>query len=334
MPLYQPVAPPPKRPPQNGLLQAARLLGMLVDGTMSAVEGPAPTEPPEGQQQTTDREAWHRVGGVSFLADPCTGGGTFDPCDPSAEPLVAADTFPAGTESAGFPVKAGVECVTTDRYTRDESAAIATRYLDWRQHYLIGREFWRGEQATAAGWPNFYLADSSQTTTIGVGLSPCGALGLLEEAAAGVATDTEGSTYFCGGSQAIIHASPALANAWARDFTVERVGNPNQGMYLITPQGTIVITGPGYDGTGPGYDGPEDVGEGETWAYLTGWLQVRLSPTEVYTRESSVNKDTNSYEQWAVRAANVAADSCCALAVQAVLGDCSVESGTGQPAAA
>lgn len=328
MPLYQPVAAPPKLPPQNGLLQAARLLGMLVDGTMAAVEGPAPTEPPEGQQQSAGRDAWHRVGGVNFLSGPCEGGGTYDPCDPAATPLVDTSEFPAGTEVAGFPVKVGVECTTNDPYTRDESSRIATEFLNWRQHYLIGREFWRGEQATAAGWPNFFLADASVTETIGVGLSPCGAMGLLEEAAAGVATNAAGE-FYCGGYQSIIHASPALAAAWARDFTVERVGNPNGGMYLITPQGTIVITGPGYDGTGPGYDGPEDASEGETWAYLTGMLQVRLSPTEVYDRTSGINRATNVYQQWATRAANVAVDSCCSLAVQVDLGSCSTESGTG-----
>lgn len=328
MPLYQPVDPPPKRPPQNGLLQAARLLNLLVDGNMSAVDAPAPTEPPEGQGQTAEREMWHRVGGVNFLPGPCDGGGTWDPCDPAATPLVTSSEFPAGVESAGFPLKVGVECTTQDPYTRENARRIAVEFLDWRQHYLVGREFWRGEQATASGWPNFFLADSSQTETIGVGLSTCGALGLLEEAAAGVATNAAGEP-FCGGYQAIIHASPALVNAWSRDFLIERVGNPNTGQYMITPQGTIVITGPGYDGTGPGYDGPEDAPEGESWAYLTGMLQVRLSPVQVYDRKSSIDYDTNAYEQWAVRAANVAVDDCCALAVQADLGECSVESGTG-----
>lgn len=325
MPLYQPVPPPPRRPPPGGLLQAARLLGFL-DGTMSAVEALPPTEPPEGQQQSAERDAWHRVGGVNFLPGPCAGGGTFDPCDPSADPVTSAD-FPAGTESAGFPVKVGVECTAVDPYTRDESRRIATEYLDWRQHYLIGREFWRGEQATASGWPNLFLTDTSTTTTIGVGLSTCGALGKLEEAAAGVATNQAGE-FYCGGYQSLIHASPALANAWARDYLVMREGGQN-GSFLITAQGTPVITGPGYDGTGPGYDGPEDASEGESWAYLTGPLQVRLSPTQVPDRRQSVTKTTNDYEQWAWRAANVAVDGCCVLAVQADLGSCSVESGTG-----
>lgn len=332
MPLYRGVNPPVPRPPRTGLLQAARVLGFL-SGQMASTEGPAPTEPPsQGEREgswvpdqniTANENTWHEVGGVSWLPFPCAGGGTYDPCAPAATPLIDASEFPEGVQSAGFPVKYGVECTATDPYTREQSAIYATRMLDVRQHYIIGREFWRGEQATESGWPNVYLTDASTTQTIGVGLSTCGALALLEEAIAGNAIS--GSDLVCSGAQGYIHASPALATAWARDYNVVWEG----GVLVTTSTRTPVISGPGYDGTGPGYPSPEEQGEGESWAYATGPFDVRLSPTQTIARRDSINKATNVYTQWAERAANVATDACCITAVQVDLGSCSTESGTG-----
>ena len=130
-----------------------------------------------------------------------------------------------------------------------------------------------------------------------------------EEAISGVAEDVYGSeddTIVCGGARGYIHASPALAVAWARDYNVEWEG----GILVTTATRTPVIAGPGYDGTGPGYPGPEEVDDSDTWAYATGPFDVRLSPTMLQERRDSIDKNTNVYTQWAERAANVATDSC------------------------
>lgn len=334
MVLYADVRAPIPRPPENGLLYAANRLGLL-DGVLDITGRgePAPTQPPAqtGPAETADTgpesTADERVGGVTFLPNPCTGGGTYDPCDPAATPLIEPSAFPDAVQSAGFPVKIGVgPCDTRDGYTRDESTRIALEHLNVRQHYIVGREFWRGDQATESGLPTPFLADSSATSIAGEGLSVCGGLALLEEVIAGVATDGEGVAY-CGGARGLIHASPALATAWSMNYLATR--DPATGLLRTTGMGTYIISGPGYDGTGPGYSGPEETGDGESWAYATGYLQVRLLSAQTPPRNESIDKATNAYTQWAERGANVALDGCCAAAVQIDLGDCSVVPGSG-----
>lgn len=327
MPLYADVRAPIPRPPVTGLLSSAATLGVL-DGTLGVTEdassgGPAP-EPYDASQQTgPESTAPERVGGVSFLPSPCTGGGTFDPCSPAADPVVEAADFPAYTESAGVPLKVGVSCTAQDTYVRENGRRIAAEWLNVRQHYLAAREFWRGEQAQASGWPNFYLADASTTETVGTDLAPCGALAALESAIAGVARDAEADSV-CGGARGIIHASPAVAVAWTMNYLAYRVGSQLYTAALNTP----IITGPGYDGTGPGYDGPSEPVSGYSWAYATGWLQVRLDTPWLPDMEWSVDPATNEYVQWAQRGVNVAVDTCCTAAVQVALGDCSPEWGS------
>ncbi len=329
MPLYADVRAPIPRPPLTGLLASASALGVL-EGTLNVTERPgddgftAP-EPYDPTQATgPDSTAPERVGGVQFLPNPCAGGGTFDPCDPEATPLVDPSEFPDYTQSGGIGLKVGIgPCSTLDGYTREESRRIAAEFLNVRQHYLAGREFWRGEQATAAGLPNFFLADASTTSIIGTDLAPCGALGALESAIAGVGSDVE-HDLVCSGARGIIHASPAVAVAWTSNYLAYRQGNQLYTTALNTP----IITGPGYDGTGPGYDGPDEAQSGYSWAYATGWLQVRLDQPFLPEREMSIDLDTNAYVQWASRGFNVAVDTCCVAAVQIALGDCSPEWGS------
>lgn len=334
MPLYASVDAPIPRPPENGLLHVAARLGVL-DGVLDITNRgeSAPTQPPTGsgrpETQSFGPESTpeERVGGVSFLPSPCSGGNTYDPCNPDAEPLASPSGFPDAVYSAGFPVKVGVgPCDTRDGYTRDESERIALEWLNVRQHYIVGREFWRGEQATASGLPTPFLADSTMSTVIGEDLSVCGGLGLLEEAIAGVATDSEDAS-LCGGARGLIHASPALATAWSMNYLATR--DPLTGLLRTTGMGTIIISGPGYDGTGPGYSGPEETSDGESWAYATGWFQARLDAPQLPPRRESIVKSTNEYTQWAERGANIALDTCCTVAVQIDLGDCSLVDGSG-----
>lgn len=286
---------------------------------------------PETQDFEADATFDEEVGGVNFLPNPCSGGGTYDPCSPAAEPLIEPSAFPASVNSAGFPVKVGVgPCSTQDRFIRDNSQRIALEWLNVRQHYIVGREFWRGDQANESNLPTPYLTDPTMSTVIGTGLGICGALGLLEEAIAGVASDDDGGS-LCGGARGLIHASPALATAWSMNYLATR--DPVSGLLRSTGMGTVIISGPGYDGTGPGYSGPDEEVDGETWAYATGYLQARLNAPQLPDLASSINRATNQYTQWAERGANIAVDTCCTVAVQAVLGDCSNVSGSGQPVA-
>jgi len=318
MPLYANVAPPPRRAPDNGLLVVAQRLGLL-EGMLAASDGDAPTVPPDMPSGVVPDNAtggnvrqWHEVGGVNFLPEPCLGGGTYDPCDPDAAPLVDASAYPAGVEVAGFPIKVGVSCSAVDPYTRDESRRAAVSTLNVFQHRIAADEFWNGTQAQESSWPNPYLADAA-TPIVGSDLSTCGALARLEEAVAGNAVGS-GPTFYCGGAQGLIHASPALATAWSKDYLVHREGG-----LLVTALGTVVVSGPGYNGVGPNGVTPA---VGSSYAYASGMVSVRLSDTQLFDRATSIDKAGNVYEQWAERAANIALDNCCVVAVEVDMTEC------------
>lgn len=330
-PLYANVPPPPVGPPPSGLLVASRTLGFIRDGALPVVfEGyPTPdymadvSQPEFAEQSPPDgnvpeaRRAWHRVGGVSYEQRPCSGGGTYDPCDPDP---VEVTSLGDPVYVAGFPIKVGSACSALDGYTVARLPELVADLLWVRQHYIAGREFWTGEQAQASGWDNPYLQNAATVTTVGYSLSTCGGLAALEDAIGNE----------CSGGAAVIHASPALATAWARDFQVQRVGD----VLYTTAQGTPVISGPGYLGTGPDYTDPTEESAGTTWAYATGLLDVRLGPAvRSEPIATNIDKDTNKVTVWGERLAQISWDGCCHLAVQIDLGDCSPEDGSGLPPA-
>lgn len=246
MPNFAPVAPPPLRPPAVSLVTSAR--DALADG---------------------DETDGHWEGGFQFrpeankaptIRDVCTADGSNDHVPGSQPPAALVQTVPWLVEVEddcslmGF---AGVDYV--GRAQRALAAATPVG---------VEREFWSGEVAAAAGWPNLFLASpdaTDVTPTPGTSVTLPEAFELLEDALAS-----------CGnGGRGMIHAA-----AWSTpSYSLVR----NEAKVLLTPRGTIVVPGSGYLGTGP--NGADPSASGETWLYATGIVDVRLGPIEVFGQQ-------------------------------------------------
>lgn len=127
-------------------------------------------------------------------------------------------------------------------------------------------EFWTGELALAAGWPNLFLTNghaTNVTPTPGTAVPLDEAINLLEQALAN-----------CGaGGRGMIHCAPVATPSAA---IVRR-----EGPLLLTFRDTIVVPGSGYPGTGPSGQTPA---AGTSWLFATGMVDVRLGPITVFGR--------------------------------------------------
>lgn len=151
----------------------------------------------------------------------------------------------------------------------------ATRQNDAAIHAAIGREFWEGTIAQAAGLPNNYLNNADKVTdltpTPGTAVSVTEGMGILQDALSG--TNGAGSGGF--GGQGMIHLIPRAVPSL---LSVRRVGK-----FLLDIFDNIVVPDPGYTGTGPGGEAPS---AGTTWIYATDLVMTRVESSAYVTPDS------------------------------------------------
>jgi len=203
--------------------------------------------------------------------------------------------------------------VGVSRTTLDQNVDLtdrARRALAVCEHGLIGSEFWTGELATAQGWPNAFLAGPTVTplaySDASTPVNVVDSLAILEQSLAE-----------CGcGSRSMIHASPRLATLWASLSLIRREGG-----LLLTALDSIVVTGPGYDGSGPeslAPAGPKPQTDTSSWAYGTGLVEIRLGPVADL---SGFDEETNDHVAFAQRLAVARFVPCCHVGIDVNLSE-------------
>jgi hypothetical protein len=124
------------------------------------------------------------------------------------------------------------------------------------------------------------------------------AFGELEQAIA------DGTSWGTG----MIHAMPRTVVQWYQLGLLEKRGN-----ILVSPLGSIVVPGRGYNGEGPaGTPGPGTSGPDLAWAFATTLVYVRLGPEEVIDPEAAavVDRSLNTIRVRAWQAASANWDGC------------------------
>lgn len=235
-------------------------------GPRREVEAPRASAPRVGLLQSAVRttqpdSVWEN--GIAYDPEGCGGVTTpFDPCDQT-------HTFPDGerpddtVEWEPYAVWESERCtgIAHDRTRLDRTRERVRRKLTSTEGFQVERELWTGEVATAAAFPNRFLADVSNVDI----LTEAGAVGLTH----GLACLSQYLAENNGGQQGMIHATPQVVTHWA-GLDLLRV----EGARLLTiARGDVVVPGAGYTGSDPDGLGPED---GDVWAYATDMVEVRL----------------------------------------------------------
>ncbi len=225
---YVPIPAPLATPPRLGLLTAAQF--------------------PDGVDPR-----W--INGFSFRPDWCApGGGTYwcAPDDPTPPANVPA-TLPDTVQVRPVAVTVTGTCSSLDFGTADLDARVRRAMLA-AESRLIEAEFWGGDLADAAGFPNQWLTDGGATD---LGEVPgFYALAELQQWAADAFDE-----------RAMIHARPRVVEFWWRNDELRREGN-----LLLDAFDNIVVPGGGYTGRGPNDEAP-DPGVTE-WAFVTPTVYV------------------------------------------------------------
>lgn len=238
---FTPVAPPPLRPPVVSLVTSGRdALAAGEDVGDRWVDGFS-FQP----ELNVDPDLLAACGGTS------TAGATPD------QPTVETVPWHAQVQDV---------CKSTFGYRGRDYVQRAVTALAAATPKAVEFEFWTGETAQAAGWPNLYLTNGTATDvtpTPGTAVTLDEGVALLEQALAD-----------CGsGARGMIHCQPLATPSTA---IVRR-----EGATLLTLRDTLVVPGVGYPGTGPTGTAPA---AGKTWMYATGMVDVRLGPIQVYGR--------------------------------------------------
>lgn len=278
--MTQTINPPRVAPPQTGIVEVARKLGLLTE-------------------DTTHQE-WE-IGGFRYRPIAAGPGGharsvlDYDnagddvystPGDADPRPIVTA--YPFLVEAVEGPVSAF-------GWKADNYIERAEMRLAALQSKIIERELWAGEVAQLDSLdPDIYSWLAQDTANGTIDLTPGGgavptrdALALLEEAI-GNAGNGVGTLHFPK------RAAIMMPDRWAE--------GP-----IVTWPDSSVVAGAGYPGTGPGGDDPDD---GEQWIYATDPVIVRLGPVEVFPPDfnDAVDPRKNTIEFRAQRTAAVAWD--------------------------
>jgi hypothetical protein len=253
---------------------------------------------------------WAGASGWGFSPDGCDVGDVEDPCQVSTR---TAPDRGATVEGQAFAVWASDRCSVIDYGgNADEIAERARRQLAAIESKRIASELWRGDLATAQGWPNPFLASlDNDVVTVGAS-SPTVALACLEQYLGECS----------GGARGMVHATRQVVTHWNALSLLRREGG-----LMLTINDTIVVPDAGYDGSGPppgpGQD-PTPAADGSIWAYATSLVQVRLGPVEVSDPMQVVDRDVNDYVVFAQRLAAVSWDTCCWAAAEVSLSICGV----------
>lgn len=305
------IDPRPVRPARLSLLTSAEL---RVDGATTPSpdreQGPFadPQGPPDaasprdiGTDQSTsadwitndDGERVHWIDGFAYRPEVCLGGDIIDPWGSAEGTAPTPGTAPSTTlqdeiDVVPFLVE-GVDKISlfgapTDA-VRQERHDYALRQLLACRSKQIESELWKGTKSIANSWGNKYLADSHVVLPEGNRL-----LGYLTALATLEKAIMEGTC----SQQGMIHCRADTATMWSSLYLLQRVGS-----VLVTPQGTIVLPGSGYDGSAPVAIGGAVPSEDSAWAYATTVPQVFLSDVfpdqQPIERTSTGSNDLTTY---------------------------------------
>lgn len=231
--------------------------------TLQPVEAPLAGAPRFGliPAATVLRDALRWEGGYEFQPEAVSGAGVVDPCNVQNGDVDPPER-PATVGNVPFLVWAGDVCSAMGFEAGDYQGR-ARRALEAQESEQAAREFWRGDQNDVSGWGNQTLANQASADVYGESMDPVDALACLEQ---GLANEQ-------GNRRGMIHCTPQVLSVWASNYFIRREGN-----LWLSPLDHIVVADAGYDGSGP--DG-QPAASGNIWAYATGLVYVRMSPTVV-----------------------------------------------------
>jgi hypothetical protein len=141
---------------------------------------------------------------------------------------------------------------------RDEAVAL----LEARTASMLARELWTGE---VSGNPSLVSTGIDITAFIGGSVSAADGIAILLQAFSENTLGLEGTVHI-----------PAAALGQLTAYNIQRHGNR-----IETLNGHPVITGPGYPGAGEVGPGGAEPGAGQVYAYVTGPVEVAVSPIVV-----------------------------------------------------
>lgn len=212
--------------------------------------------------RAAEGQAWTL--GISYLPEnqsaatlraPNDASTVMSPFTPPNEARVSADPFAIITKFTCSPF--GFEA--------QDWKGRATRHNDLATPQAIGREFWSGVVAQAAGAPTPYLTKAGLATdltpTPGTAVSVVAALGILQDyLRQGV------------GAQGMIHLVPRAAPTL---LNVRRVGK-----FMMDEFDNIVVPDVGYSGMGPiGNTYADITGHPYSWMFASDLVSVHAEPT-------------------------------------------------------
>jgi hypothetical protein len=200
--------------------------------------------------------------GVNTFGEPAQEPWTWDPCSTGTfrvkpeESLIGTERFdPFGVGLTVTCSRLGAPADLSDRLERALRAKLS---------FAIERAISRANVVTSNGW----LGDTNMDALASGGaVTPDVGLSYLENAIGAE------------GVHGIIHADPATVAAWGFD-KVRVVGD-----HLETVNGTFVASGGGYIGSDPASGSTP--AEGQSWAYATAGLEVRLTDPNLITGDES-----------------------------------------------
>jgi len=177
-----------------------------------------------------------------------------------------------------FGVYAGIDCGTVG-YDHEGSYQERTRKI----LELAGQHATEAALWTGAGGNLPALNAVGFATTVVFGTAPSGAVRIAH--AIGALEKWLGDNYQGVG---VIHATRDVAAIAAEAFQIDR--DPANASALVTPLGTRVVFGGGYNGTGPGAVVP---GAGTTWIYATGQVMLARNEPRIFNMEEALKRGTN-----------------------------------------
>lgn len=154
-------------------------------------------------------------------------------------------------------------------YTLPEIEARVLRRLALTEQRVVERRLWQG----GGGVTGLFRAPT--VTTLSAASCPAVAMAALEQALADAGV--------VGG---LLHARVTMASQFAAGHLLERGG----GGRPVTPYGTTIVFGAGYDGTGPTGNAVSDTTE---WVYATGRVHVYRDDPWVPPLGEVLNRSTN-----------------------------------------
>jgi hypothetical protein len=266
-----------------------------LNGLIKSSIKPPPDELAEG----------HWRNGIMYEPEGCQYGQTLETCEPAS---TVYPPHPAIAEWVPYGIQVTERCSTFSY--REERIARVERLMNMDTERQLGREFWSGEVAQSASWPNTWLNNVADVVELTSGaITPEDALGCLENYLQS----------HNGGQQGMIHATAHTAVHWFKSYLVMK--DPADGL-LKTPLGTIVVVSPSYPGTDPS----GVTGNGNVWSYCTDLVRVWLSKPESYDLEHTIDRANNTVQTQSDRHGLAEFQKCRHAGVQININPCTGES--------